>query len=417
MALSCRISFLSMLLALPALSLSGREQHFVFALENGMAADAPSARGTAGAEEGLPWRGGDGPGFFFVDLPPGNYRVAARLGHPQRASRTTLKCELRRLVVEEVALAAGEDQVVSFSVNVRTPEIPAGKGIEAGKVRLKAPRETTDEAWSWDARLTLEVCGEEAAVRELWVEPAAIPTLFLLGDSTVADQSKEPYASWGQMLPRFFTEGVAVANHAESGETYRDAFARRRIDKILSSIQPGDTFLVQFGHNDQKQLAKGQGAPFTTFAAEVRRCAEEARARGARVVLVTSMERRAFSADGSVVPSLADYAEAVRQVGKELGLPVIDLNQLSRPFYTALEALGPDRSALAFAPGDKTHHNNYGAYQLARLVAQELQRLGEPVAAHLRADFLPLDPAAPPAPETFTLPASARVTVQRPLGD
>jgi hypothetical protein len=124
-----------------------------------------------------------------------------------------------------VPAAAGATVTRTFIVNTRTPVIVGGAGITAGTVDLKAPRETVQEAWNWDRRLTLELHGP---VRTIEIRPAQVPTLFLLGDSTVCDQPGEPYASWGQMLPRFFKPDIAVANHGESGETYRDSLARRR---------------------------------------------------------------------------------------------------------------------------------------------------------------------------------------------
>ncbi|HEX8889834.1 MAG TPA: hypothetical protein VF779_11815 [Pyrinomonadaceae bacterium] len=48
----------------------------------------------------------------------------------------------------------------------------------------------------------------------------------------------------------------------------------------------------------------------------------------------------------------------MRQVAKELNVPLIDLNVMSKTFY---EALGPEKSKLAFKDGDGTHHNNYGS--------------------------------------------------------
>ena len=80
-----------------------------------------------------------------------------------------------------------------------------------------------------------------------------MPTIFLLGDSTVCDQPLEPYASWGQMLTRFFGLGVAIANHAESGESLRSSLGAKRLDKILSLIKPGDYLLIQYAHNDEKE--------------------------------------------------------------------------------------------------------------------------------------------------------------------
>jgi len=79
-----------------------------------------------------------------------------------------------------------------------------------------------------------------------------LPTVFLLGDSTVTDQPAEPAASWGQMLPAFFTPDIAIANHAESGETMKSFMTELRFAKVLELAKPGDWALIQFGHNDQK---------------------------------------------------------------------------------------------------------------------------------------------------------------------
>jgi lysophospholipase L1-like esterase len=356
--------------------------------------------------------------YFSLDLPEGNYKVTVTLGDDKAPTTTTIKSELRRLMLENVATKAGETVTRSFIVNVKTPQIAAVAGVAAGEVKLKVPRESVQEAWNWDQRLTLEFNGVRPAVRSLQIEPAEVPTLFLLGDSTVCDQPGEPYNSWGQMLPRFFKPGVAVANHGESGETYRDSLGRRRIDKIVSSMKPGDTILMQFGHNDQKQIKDGKGGPFTTYKAEIKAHVDMVRARGGLPVLVSSMERRGFDAQGKVIPSLADYAEAARQSAKELGLPYIDLNAMSKTLY---EALGPEGSKAAFAepaPGrlDNTHHNSYGSYELAKAVVVGLRQAGVPVAAQV-VDGFRFDPSQPDPVSAFAVPPSPRRLEERPLGD
>lgn len=358
--------------------------------------------------------------FHFTARVPleGNYLVTVTLGDAAGESRTTIKAELRRLMVESVATRLGETKTVRFVVNTRTPNIAAVGDIKAGQVRLKAPRETTQEAWAWDDALTLEFGNSRPAVCGVEIEPIEVPTIFLLGDSTVCDQSKEPYNSWGQMLPRWFQPTVAVANHGESGETYRDSIARRRLDKVLSLMRPGDWLLMQFGHNDQKQIAAKSGGPFTTYPAEIKRHVEGVRGRGGIPVILSPMERRGFDEYGKVRPSLRDYAEAARRTAEELGVAFIDLNALSRPLY---EALGVERSALAFAaPGgtvDNTHHNNFGSYELAKCIVQALRDQKLPLAQYITADFTGLDPARPDDPATFAVPASGEFTHQRPLGD
>jgi len=361
--------------------------------------------------------GGSAPYYFSVDLPEGNYNVTITLGDDKAPATTTVKAELRRLMLENVQTAPGQTVTRTFTVNVRTPLIPAANGVEAGQVKLKVPRETVQEAWAWDPCLTLEFNGAHPAVRSIEIVPASVPTLFLLGDSTVCDQPSEPYNSWGQMLPRFFKPGIAVANHGESGETYRDALGRRRTDKILSALKPGDMVVMQFGHNDQKQIKDGKGGPFTTYKAEIKTHVDAVRARGGLPVIVSPMERRRFE-DGKLVPTLVDYAEAARQSAKELNVPFIDLNAMSRTLYTAL---GPDGSVPAFAepqPGklDNTHHSPYGSYELAKSIVLGLQQAKLPAARFVVDDFR-FDPAHPDPVASFTVPPSPTVTRERPLGD
>lgn len=368
-----------------------------------------------GFEPGSPRNAAGQPSFFSIDLPEGNYRVTATLGGAE-ANNTTVKAELRRLMLDSVSLPAGSTETRSFIVNVRTADITAAPGVEAGRVKLKE-REIASEAWAWDRRLTLEINGPHPALRQLVIEPVSLPTVFLLGDSTVADQSGEPYASWGQMLTALFKPSVAVANHAESGETFRDSLARRRIDKILSVLQPGDTVLMQFGHNDQKQQKDGSGNA-ESYKAELRTHAERILARGGVPVVVSSMERRNFDAQGKLKPSLTEYADSARAVAQDMKLAFIDLNAMSQQVYAAL---GPERSQAAHPLNngklDNTHHNNYGAMQLARLVALGLREARVPVADQLRDDLGAIEPGKPQAPEQFHVATSPGFTNQRPLGD
>ena len=286
-----------------------------------------------------------------------------------------------------------------------------------GSARQQHPFDET-EAWNWDRRLTLEFNGVHPSVRTLAIEAVKVPTLFLLGDSTVCDQPAEPYNSWGQMLPRFFKPGIAVANHGESGETYRDSIGRRRLDKVLSLMKPGDMLVMQFGHNDQKQIKAGKGGPFTTYKAEIKTHVDAVRARGGLPVIVSPMERRGFDDNGKVIPSLIEYAEAARQAAQELNVPFIDLNTMSKTFY---EALGPEGSKLAFAeptPGhlDNTHHDSYGSYELAKMIVLGLRQANLPAASYI-VDGFQFDPAHPDPVAGFDVPPSPHHTTQRPLGD
>lgn len=353
--------------------------------------------------------------YFSVAVPEGNYRVTVTLGDPTAPTDTTVKAELRRLMLEKIQTTKGAFVTRSFIVNVRTPKIAGG-----GQVNLKAPRESVQEAWAWDERITLEFNGTHPSVNKLVVEPVDVPTIFLIGDSTVCDQSREPFNSWGQMLPRFFKPEVAVANHGESGETYRDSIGRRRLDKIVSVMKPGDYLFMQFGHNDQKQIGKAGaagGGPFTTYKAELKTHVDAVRAHGGIPVVVSPMERREFTPEGKIRGGLRDYAEAARQSAQELGVAFIDLNKMSIPFYEFLEAKGPDYSRQAFAGQDNTHHCNYGSYELAKCVIEGIKANKLGLVKFISEDFTGFDSAHPDPVETFAVPASPLVTEQKPLGN
>jgi lysophospholipase L1-like esterase len=348
----------------------------------------------------------DKPFYFSVAVPEGNYRVTVTFGDEQAATSTAVKAELRRLMLENVGTAKGKFATRSFIVNVRRPQISTG-----GEVRLK-DREKTTESLAWDEKLTLEFNGSRPAVNAVEIEKVDVPTVFLLGDSTVCDQPSEPYASWGQMLPRFFSPTVAIANHAESGESLRSSLGAKRLDKILSLMKPGDYLLIQYGHNDEKEKGKGVGA-FTTFKADLKHFIAETRKKGGIPVLITPAQRRTFDASGKITNSHGDYPEAVRQAAKEEDVPLIDLNTMSKNLY---EALGPEKSGLLFKEGDGTHHNNYGSYELAKCIVEAIRKQRLPLGKYLIKGLPIFDPKNPDAPETFRLPASPGTSVEKPLG-
>lgn len=347
------------------------------------------------------------PFFFSVKLPEGNYKVTVTFGDAKEATTTTVKAELRRLMLEKVETAPGKFVTRSFTVNTRTPLLDRG-----GEVKLK-DRERTTEWWAWDEKLTLEFNGAHPSVSAIEITKADVPTIFLLGDSTVCDQPSEPYNSWGQMLTRFFTPDVAIANHAESGESLKSSLGARRLDKVSNLIKPGDYLFLQFGHNDMKEKGEGVGA-FTTYKADLKTFVAEARKRGAMPVVVTSMHRRTFDANGKITNSLNDYPEAVRQVAKEEAVPLIDLNAMSKTLY---EALGPEKSGALFKEGDGTHHSNYGSYELAKCIVEGIKAAKLPLTKFLVKDVSAFHPNKPDPFDKFNVPASPRSTNVKPLGN
>jgi len=366
---------------------------------------------------------GKKPFYFSVKLPDGNYDVRLILGDTKGTSATTVRAECRRLMLENVITPNGKTVNKSFTVHVKDSMIRDAQKNVISQVKLKS-RESG--YLHWDNLLTLEfndslpkVCAVEITLN------AKATTVFLAGNSTVVDQSSEPWAAWGQMIPRFFQPGVAIANYAESGETMKAFKGERRLEKILSLAKPGDFLFIEFTHNDQKP-GSNHLDPFTTYKQTIKEWIEEARKKGMQPVLVTSMHRRNFDSTGHIVNTLGDYPEAMRQTAVEEKVPLIDLNAMSKKLY---EAWGPEKSLKAFVhfpantfPGqdkalaDNTHFSTYGAYELARCVTTGIMNTGTPLAFALYRNML-FDPAHPDAVEKFYWPMSGFVGTVKPDGN
>jgi lysophospholipase L1-like esterase len=306
------------------------------------------------------------PGGFSVRVPEGNHRVTLQLVRSRERSATRVLAEQRRLMLE----SAGEPGIErNFVVNVRTAALPPLPANATGGTRVALKAHEIDGP-TWDDKLTVAV--GTARLVSLRVESVDVPTLYLAGDSTVTDQGIAPAASWGQMLPRHFAADVAIANHAEAGETLKSFVTELRLDKLLSALEAGDWVMIQFGHNDQKtQWPQTYAEASTTFRAWLRTYIAEVRRRGATPILVTPPERRHFDAAGHIVPSLGEYPDAIRAVAHEERAALIDLTQRSVRFY---ETLGPDDAARAFADDgrDRTHHSEFGAAALAGFIIEGL---------------------------------------------
>lgn len=359
------------------------------------------------------------PFFFSVSVPDGNYHVTALIGSKRNAGETTLRGESRRLFFENVQTKKGELRPCSFTINKRDVHIS-----EKENVRIK-PRERSK--LNWDDKLTLEFNGDAPQLTELIIERAeTVPTLFLCGNSTVVDQDNEPWASWGQIIPRFFTDSICFANYAESGESANTFIAAGRLKKALTQMKPGDYIFMEFGHNDQKQKGPGKGA-FYSFMTSLKTFVDEARARGVHPVLLTPTQRRSFDAHGKIQDTHLDFPDAVRWLAEKENIPLIDLHALTRTLY---EAMGVEESKHAFVhypantyPGqdkpleDNTHFNPYGAYQIAKCVIEGMKKAGLPIVQYLRTDYQEYNPVRPDARESFKWNECPFTEIEKPDGN
>jgi len=147
----------------------------------------------------------------------------------------------------------------------------------------------------------------------------------------------------------------------------------------------------------------------------------EFRNKGGFPVIVSPANRRSFGDDGKITNSLLDYPEAGRQVAKELDVPFIDLNAMTKTLY---ESLGVEASKNLFviypansfpnqkeALNDNTHFNSFGAYQLAKCVIEGIKDNNLGLKKYLIKGLPAYDPAKPDRFEDFSLPLSPKSPV------
>lgn len=358
------------------------------------------------------------PVFFSVKVPDGNYKVTVTLGSKKYAGSTTVRAENRRLFVERQDTKKGQFKTFSFIVNKRSPYIN-------DKMNVKI-KDREKDYLNWDNRLTLEFNGTAPAVASINIEKDdKAPTIFLCGNSTVVDQSREPWASWGQMFPRWFDDGIAISNHAESGLTAGTFLGSNRLDKILSMMKPGDYVLCEFGHNDQKEKMAGAGAWYN-FSYNLKKFIDLVRKQQGTIIFVTPTQRRNFK-NGKIQETHGDYPDAMRAVAKREGVPVIELHDMTRTFF---ETLGEENSKHALVhypagtfPGqdkalaDNTHFNTWGAYEVSKMIVMGMKQLGLPVVSHLRADWKDYSPSQPDDFNQWQWPLAPIYETKKPDGN
>ncbi|WP_434810961.1 rhamnogalacturonan acetylesterase [Microbacterium sp. bgisy189] len=206
-------------------------------------------------------------------------------------------------------------------------------------------------------------------------------TYHLAGDSTVAPMKpgEEPMSGWGHFLEA--ASGVPTRNLAFGGATTASFVAAGSWQQLIGEVGPGDTVVIQFGHNDQKHADLASRGGYTEH---LHRFVDEVHGRGAVAVLCTSCERR-WMKGGRITPTHGDYPNAVRDLAHELDVPLIDLNVFTTWLY---EDLGDEGSASLmshYAPGetaawpdglvDDTHFRDVGARRIAAFVARSLRAI------------------------------------------
>jgi lysophospholipase L1-like esterase len=201
---------------------------------------------------------------------------------------------------------------------------------------------------------------------------APVIRIVLVGDSTVNDGG-----GWGPGFRAFFRPDVEVINLAQNGRSSR-SFRAEGLWEPAVLAKPNYIF-IQFGHNDQPGKGPDRETDAqTSYRENVKRYVDESRAAGAEPILVTSIVRRVFDANGKIKrDALVPYVEAVRELAARNAVKLIDLYSLT---LAQAEALGPDGCADidardAEGKRDTTHLGPKGREEIGAMAAREFVKL------------------------------------------
>lgn len=221
------------------------------------------------------------------------------------------------------------------------------------------------------------------------------PRIFLIGDSTMAnkDPAVAPETGWGMVFPQYID--LEVKNHAVNGRSTKSFRTLGHWSKVYEQLRPGDWVFIQFGHNDAKESDTSRYAPaHTDFKKNLVRYINEIKSKGALPLLITPVMRRNFDDHGNFVDQHGDYPTVVKQLGKELKVPVLDLHAKSKEVivqHGVQESkklfLNLDKNVWPHYPEgkeDNTHFTPYGASIMASLVAGGIRELNLTLSKEIR---------------------------------
>ncbi len=343
--------------------------------------------------------------------------VERQMGHFAEWSRDVAKAEGLVFLDESNAIAdqyekLGPEKVKDFFPQDHTHTSPQGADLNASLVvaTLKGANspvvaflsEKGAAVPAYPATLDAEIARLKLPV------PANpnLPTLFLIGDSTVRNghgDGANGQWGWGEpLVDRFDTSKINVVNRAVGGLSSRTYLTGGHWERVLAMLKPGDFVMMQFGHNDSGPLddaARARGTlkgfgdqtreidnPITkqhevvhTYGWYLRKFITDARAKGATPIMCTLIPRKIWK-DGKIVRNKQDYAGWAEAVAASEHVPVIDLNEMIAARY---DQLGPEKVEPLF--GDPhTHTSRAGAELNADLVVEGLQKLpDDPLAKYI----------------------------------
>jgi lysophospholipase L1-like esterase len=211
--------------------------------------------------------------------------------------------------------------------------------------------------------------------------------VYLIGDSTIANKEIKafPETGWGMPFRYFFDSTVEVDNRAKNGRSTKSFIAEGLWQPVVDNLNEGDYVLIQFGHNDEGKEKVGRYTTPDEFKINLTKYVNDSRNKKAIPVLITPVARRTFDSTGKIKESHPVYSDAVREVAKQMNVPLIDLDEKSKEL---LQQFGQENSKWLYnytsvgehpnypdGHKDDTHFSELGARKMAEIVLAEIKSL------------------------------------------
>lgn len=232
---------------------------------------------------------------------------------------------------------------------------------------------------------------------------AKTPTVYVIGDSTASVYTSDlyPRMGWAQPLQEYFTPACAtIQDEALSGRSSKSFFDEGDWAPIKAALRAGDIVLIQFGHNDEKTDDPTRFTdPFTTYEMYLSIYIDDAIAKGATPILLSSINRNDWT-NAALDDTHGNYPVAVRQLAAAKKVALVDATALTKTFFTRIGQTATTALFMDLAPGqfpnypngntDDTHLQDKGAHTIAQLLLADMYRQAFPLAYLLKA--VPLAP-------------------------
>ncbi len=236
----------------------------------------------------------------------------------------------------------------------------------------------------------------------------SLPTLFLVGDSTMK-VGAPGQRGWGEEMAQFFdAKKINVMNTAIGGRSSRTFQTEGRWNAVLAMVTRGDFVVIQFGHNDPGPLnetvanasarargtIKGVGDETQeidniltkkhevvhTYGWYMRKYVDDVKAKGATPIVFSLVPRNSWK-DGKVTRSTGEnYGGWAKRVADSEGAVFVDDNEI---IAEGLEKLGPEKGGALFQDS-KLHATPEGALFNAKMAVSGLRAIeGKPLDQYL----------------------------------